>query len=69
MTGKAYSTRSLESSKTIFMLSTFSFYKLIAFTLSQDAIWREVGDALEERDKDMRKVAAKRAFVKPEKKS
>jgi len=34
----------------------------------QDDIWREVGDALEERDKAMRKVAAKRAFVKPDKK-
>ena len=35
----------------------------------QDAIWREVGDQLEERDKDMRKVAAKRAFAKPTKRS
>lgn len=34
----------------------------------QDNIWREVGDALEERDKAMRKVAAKRAFIKPDKK-
>jgi len=34
----------------------------------QDDIWREVGGALEERDKAMRKVAAKRAFVKPDKK-
>ena len=33
----------------------------------QDQIWREVGDELEKRDKAMRKVAAKRAFVKPEK--
>lgn len=33
----------------------------------QDAIWEEVGDALEERDKTMRKVAAKRAFSKPSK--
>lgn len=33
----------------------------------QDAIWREVGDALETRDLDMRKVAAKRAFTKPTK--
>ncbi|TRY75198.1 hypothetical protein TCAL_00647 [Tigriopus californicus] len=33
----------------------------------QDAIWREVGDALETRDLDMRKVAAKRAFSKPTK--
>lgn len=35
----------------------------------QDAIWREVGDRLEERDKDMRKVAAKRAFTKPSKRA
>lgn len=33
----------------------------------QDAIWAEVGPALERRGRDMRKVAAKRAFVKPEK--
>jgi len=34
----------------------------------QAAIWEEVGDRLEERDKQMRKVAAKRAFVRPVKK-
>jgi len=33
----------------------------------QDAIWREVGAFLEERDQQMKKVAAKRAFLKPEK--
>ncbi len=32
----------------------------------QDAIWAEVGDELEERDVAMRKVAAKRAFSKPQ---
>jgi len=34
----------------------------------QDQLWEEVGDKLEERDKQMRKVAAKRAFVRPVKK-
>ena len=34
----------------------------------QDEIWDEVGGKLEERDKQMRKVAAKRAFVRPVKK-
>jgi len=34
----------------------------------QAEIWEEVGDKLEERDKQMRKVAAKRAFVRPVKK-
>jgi len=34
----------------------------------QEAIWEEVGDKLEERDNQMRKVAAKRAFVRPVKK-
>lgn len=34
----------------------------------QAVIWEEVGDRLEERDKQMRKVAAKRAFVRPVKK-
>jgi len=34
----------------------------------QDKLWEEVGDKLEERDKQMRKVAAKRAFVRPVKK-
>lgn len=32
---------------------------------SQDQVWEEVGEKLEERDKQMRKVAAKRAFVRP----
>ncbi len=31
----------------------------------QDAIWAEVGDRLEERDREMRKVAAKKAYQKP----
>lgn len=34
----------------------------------QAEIWEEVGEKLEERDKQMRKVAAKRAFVRPVKK-
>eukprot|EP00090_Calanus_glacialis_P039169 TRINITY_DN6819_c0_g1_i1.p1 TRINITY_DN6819_c0_g1~~TRINITY_DN6819_c0_g1_i1.p1 ORF type:complete len:318 (-),score=112.47 TRINITY_DN6819_c0_g1_i1:89-1042(-) len=34
----------------------------------QDKLWEEVGEKLEERDKQMRKVAAKRAFVRPVKK-
>jgi large subunit ribosomal protein L19 len=34
----------------------------------QDHIWEEVGDKLEQRDKAMRRVAAKRAFVRPKKK-
>jgi len=34
----------------------------------QDKIWEEVGDKLEQRDKAMRRVAAKRAFVRPKKK-
>ena len=34
----------------------------------QDNLWEEVGEKLEERDKQMRKVAAKRAFVRPVKK-
>jgi len=34
----------------------------------QDEVWEEVGDKLEERDKQMRKVAAKRAFIRPVKK-
>ena len=34
----------------------------------QDILWEEVGDKLEDRDKQMRKVAAKRAFVRPVKK-
>ena len=35
----------------------------------QDSIWEEVGDELEERDRAMRKVAAKRAFSKPQKRT
>jgi len=35
---------------------------------TQDQIWEEVGDKLEQRDKAMRRVAAKRAFVRPVKK-
>ena len=35
---------------------------------TQDDIWGEVGEKLEERDKTMRKVAAKRAFQRPTKK-
>ncbi len=35
----------------------------------QDAIWAEVGDSLEVRDRAMRKVAAKRAFAKPQKRT
>ena len=34
----------------------------------QDQIWEEVGQALETRDTQMRRVAAKRAFVRPTKK-
>ena len=34
----------------------------------QEQIWEEVGERLEDRDKQMRKVAAKRAFVRPVKK-
>ena len=34
----------------------------------QESIWEEVGQPLEKRDKEMRKVAAKRAFVRPVKK-
>merc|ERR1719245_1770074 len=33
----------------------------------QDAIWEEVGEQLETRDKQMRRVAAKRAFIRPSK--
>jgi len=33
----------------------------------QDKIWSEVGEKLEVRDKQMRRVAAKRAFVRPKK--
>ena len=35
---------------------------------TQDNIWGEVVEKLEERDKTMRKVAAKRAFQRPTKK-
>jgi len=35
----------------------------------QDAIWSECGPALEARDKAMRRVAAKRAFAKPQKRT
>jgi len=34
----------------------------------QDKIWEEVADRLETRDQQMRKVAAKRAFIRPRKK-
>jgi len=34
----------------------------------QEEIWEEVGEKLEQRDKAMRRVAAKRAFVRPKKK-
>lgn len=34
----------------------------------QDKIWEEVGDELESRDNQMRKVAVKRAFIRPTKK-
>ncbi len=34
----------------------------------QDKIWEEVADRLETRDQQMRKVAAKRAFIRPTKK-
>jgi len=33
----------------------------------QDIIWEEVGEKLEQRDKAMRRVAAKRSFVRPKK--
>lgn len=35
----------------------------------QDAIWDEVAEELIQRDKEMRKVAAKKAFTKPKKRS
>jgi len=35
---------------------------------TQDEVWEEVGDKLEHRDKAMRRVAAKRAFIRPVKK-
>jgi len=35
----------------------------------QDQIWEQVGEKLEQRDKQMRRVATKRAFIRPAKKA
>ena len=60
-------------------LSNVPWYAILCISLSshiratvpeeeQEEIWEEVGERLEDRDKQMRKVAAKRAFVRPVKK-
>jgi len=65
---RAFAENSLEWHTQTIQYDTMRDYRNTIPAEEQDQIWQEVGDKLEERDKQMRKVAAKRAFVRPVKK-
>ena len=65
---RAFSENSLEWHTQTIQYDMMRDYRNTIPAEQQDQIWEEVGEKLEERDKQMRKVAAKRAFVRPVKK-
>ena len=65
---RAFSENSLEWHQQTIQYDTMRDYRNTVTSEEQDSIWGEVGAKLEERDRQMRKVAAKRAFVRPVKK-
>ena len=65
---RAFSENSLEWHTQTIQYDMMRDYRNTIPAEEQDQIWEEVGEKLEERDKQMRKVAAKRAFVRPVKK-
>jgi len=65
---RAFSENSMEWHTQTIEYDTMRDYRNTIPAEHQDQIWQEVGEKLEERDKQMRKVAAKRAFVRPVKK-
>ena len=65
---RAFSENSLEWHQQTIQYDMMRDYRNTITSEEQDSIWGEVGERLEERDKQMRKVAAKRAFVRPVKK-
>ena len=65
---RAFSENSLEWHTQTIQYDIMRDYRNTIPAEEQDQIWEEVGEKLEERDKQMRKVAAKRAFVRPVKK-
>jgi len=65
---RAFSRGSLQWHQQTLQFDLMRDYRNTIPAEEQDTLWEEVGDKLEERDKQMRKVAAKRAFVRPVKK-
>jgi len=65
---RAFSENSLEWHQQTIQYDLMRDYRNTIHRDEQEEIWEEVGGKLEERDKQMRKVAAKRAFVRPVKK-
>ena len=65
---RAFSENSLEWHQQTIQYDLMRDYRNTIHSDEQEEIWEEVGGKLEERDKQMRKVAAKRAFVRPVKK-
>jgi len=65
---RAFSENKVEWHQQTLQFDLMRDYRLTIPMEEQDELWEEVGDKLEERDKQMRKVAAKRAFVRPVKK-
>jgi len=65
---RAFSENSLEWHQQTIQYDLMRDYRNTVHRDEQEEIWEEVGGKLEERDKQMRKVAAKRAFVRPVKK-
>jgi len=65
---RAFSRGSLQWHQQTLQFDLMRDYRNTIPAEEQDMLWEEVGDKLEERDKQMRKVAAKRAFVRPVKK-
>jgi len=65
---RAFSENSLEWHTQTIQYDMMRDYRNTIPAEEQEQIWEEVGEKLEDRDKQMRKVAAKRAFVRPVKK-
>jgi len=65
---KAFSENTIEWHQQTLEFDLMRDYRNTIPAEDQDTIWSEVGDKLEERGRQMRKVAAKRAFVRPVKK-
>jgi len=65
---RAFSENSMEWHQQTIQYDLMRDYRNTIKSEEQAEIWDEVGGKLEERDKVMRKVAAKRAFVRPNKK-